>query len=31
MRRTKASRDLGDLLDASAAWKAAFQEKGWTA
>ena len=31
MRRTKASRDLGDLLDASDAWKAALQEKGWTA
>ena len=31
MRRIKASRDLGDMLDASDAWKAAFQEKGWTA
>jgi hypothetical protein len=26
---TRASRDVNDLLDASDAWKAAFQEKGW--
>jgi hypothetical protein len=29
MTQTKASRDLGELLDASDAWNAAFQEKGW--
>jgi hypothetical protein len=31
MTQTKASRDLGQLLDASDAWKAALQEKDWTA
>jgi hypothetical protein len=30
MRRTKASRELGQLLDASDEWQKAFEEKGWT-
>jgi hypothetical protein len=31
MTQTKASRDLGELLDASDEWRKAFHEKGWTA
>jgi hypothetical protein len=31
MWRTKASRDLGQLLVASDEWRKAFQAKGWTA
>jgi hypothetical protein len=31
MWRTKASRDLGQLLDASDEWRKAFELKGWTA
>jgi hypothetical protein len=28
---TRASRNLNDLLDASDAWRKAFEAKGWTA
>jgi hypothetical protein len=29
MWQTKAARDLGELMNGSESWKAAFQQKGW--